>query len=193
MRKAFTILELMAVVAIMGILLGIVVAAAANSIRLTRTHKTNAIRAVVQQGMETYHSQKDKWPGTLGDVVGNGDSPVSKTNTEGFDGTWNHDIYIMDSPEEVKGTIREVVRECVSQNNPMMDISGLFVSRDRGEKNGHGRGYDFWEAVRGSERTRKKMAVAEMYYGYPESSHGYFRSFRLYYSVPTDSVEVRTR
>ena len=102
MRKAFTILELMAVVAIMGILLGIVVAAAANSIRLTRTHKTNAIRAVVQQGMETYHSQKDKWPGTLGDVVGNGDGPVSKSNTEGFDGTWNHDVYIMDSPEEVK-------------------------------------------------------------------------------------------
>ena len=54
-------------------------------------------------------------------------------------------------------------------------------------------GFDFWEAVRGSERTRKKMSVSEMYYGYPETSHGYFRSFRLYYSVPTDSVEVKTR
>lgn len=188
MRKAFTILELMAVVAIMGILLGIVVAAAANSIRLTRTHKTNAIRAVVQQGLETYHIQKDEWPGELGNVYGK-----SKDNTEGISDNTDYDIYIMDDPGDVKGTIREVVRECVTQNNPMMDISGLYVSRDRGEKNGHGRGYDFWEAVRGSERTQKKMTVAEMYYGYPESSHGYFRSFRLYYSVPTDSVEVRTR
>ena len=43
------------------------------------------------------------------------------------------------------------------------------------------------------QHTRKKMSVSEMYYGYPETSHGYFRSFRLYYSVPTDSVEVKTR
>lgn len=192
MRRAFTILELMAVVAIMGILLGIVVAAAANSIKLTRTQKTNAIRAVVQQGLETYHTQKDEWPGRLADVA-NGEGASGKSNTEGLDGTWNHDIYIMDSPDEVKTVIRAVVDECVRNNNPMMDISGLYVSRDRGEKNGHGIGFDFWEAVRGSERTRKKMSVSEMYYGYPETSHGYFRSFSLYYSVPTDSVEVKTR
>ena len=190
MKRAFTILELMAVVSILGILLGIVMSAAANSIRLTRRQKANASAAIVKQGIETYYQQYDKWPGGLGDIA-NGDGVSTKTNEDGYDHQTNNDIYWLDEAGRVKSTIKAVVDECVN-NNPMMDISGLFVSRDPGDKNGKGYGLDFWEAVRGNEHSKKRMSVAEMNYGYPDPSTGRFRRFRLRYSVPTRSVEVRT-
>ena len=83
--------------------------------------------------------------------------------------------------------------ETIRNNNPLMDISGLFVSRDQGEPGGRGHGLDFMDAVRGTKRSKKKMQVGEMYFGYPETDHGYFRRFKIVYSVPTDSMEVSTQ
>lgn len=188
MKRAFTLIELVAVVAIIGILLGIVTTAAANSMKLARSQKARALCVCVKQGIETYHAQKDKWPGGIGDKIAAG-TVLSRTNQEGVNNNTDTDKYVLDG-SEVRDMIKEVVLETVRNNNPMMDISGLYVSRDQGESNGRGYGLDFMSAVRGTKKSRKKMSVGEMYFGYPEASHGWFRRFRIVYSVPTDSMEV---
>ena len=188
MKKAFTLIELMAVVAIIGILLGIITSAAANSLKLARKQKASALCVCAKQGIETYHAQKEKWPGGIGDRIAAGDV-LSRSNNEGVNNSSNADLYILDG-SEVRDMIKEVVLETVRNNNPMMDISGLFVSRDSGESGSRGFGLNFMDAVRGTKQSKKKMSVGEMYFGYPESSHGWFRRFRIVYSVPTDSMEV---
>ncbi|MBQ6135856.1 MAG: prepilin-type N-terminal cleavage/methylation domain-containing protein [Kiritimatiellae bacterium] len=185
MKKAFTLIELMAVVAIIAVLLGIITTAASNSIKMARSQKAKALCACVKQGIETYHAQKDEWPGSIGKRIAAG-TVLSRTNQEGVNNTTNNDKYILDGTE-VRDMIREVVMETIRNNNPLMDISGLFVSRDQGEPGGRGHGLDFMDAVRGTKRSKKKMQVGEMYFGYPETDHGYFRRFKIVYSVPTDS------
>ena len=188
MKKAFTLIELMAVVAIIGILLGIITSAAANSLKLARKQKASALCVCAKQGIETYHAQKEKWPGGIGDRIAAG-AVLSRSNNEGVNNSSNADLYILDGGE-VRDMIKEVVLETVRNNNPMMDISGLFVSRDSGESGSRGFGLNFMDAVRGTKQSKKKMSVGEMYFGYPESSHGWFRRFKIVYSVPTDSLEV---
>ena len=34
------------------------------------------------------------------------------------------------------------------------------------------------------------MKTGEMYFGYPESEHGWFRRFKMVYSVPGDTITV---
>lgn len=188
MKKAFTLIEMMVVLAIIGILLGLVVTAVSGSMKSSRRHKANALCKVVQQGLETYRAQKDKWPGGIGDRIDSG-TVLSRTNNEGESYNSDDDKYVLNS-SEIRDMIKTVVMESVNNNNPLMDIAGLFVSRFAGESGTKAYGQDFWEAVRGTKENPKKMSVSEMYFGYPEESHGYFRRFKIVYSVPTDSMEV---
>lgn len=181
MKRGFTIIELMAVISIIAILLGIVVSTASNSIKLARTQKAKAIAACVQQGLETYHAQKDEWPGTFGSKV-DGDNVSSGDISDS-------DSYSL-TPEEVRDSIRTVVEESV-KGNPLMDVSGLYVSRDSGT-GGKAYGMEFMEAVHGTKRSRKKMSVSEMYFGYPEKNTGHFRRLSINYSIPADSMKVVT-
>ncbi len=182
MKKGFTIIELMAVIAIIAVLMAIVMTATANSIKLSRSQKASAIVHCVQQGIETYRAQKDEWPGPLGSSAEDG------INSNDFG---NKDLYEL-TAMQVRQTIRAIVDETV-KGNPLIDISGLFVSRSPGENNQNDYGMDFWEAVRGSKRSPRKMSVSEMYFGYPETSTGHFRRLRIVYSIPTDSMEVKTQ
>ena len=52
------------------------------------------------------------------------------------------------------------------------------------------RGLDFMDAVRGTKRSPKRMKLAEMHFGYPETDSGYFRRFKVVYSIPTDEMKV---
>lgn len=187
-KSAFTLLEMMVVVAIIGILMGLVVTAASGSIKASRRHKANAVCKVVQEGLSTYRAQKDKWPGSVGDMI-DSDNVLHRSNDEGKNKTNNPDMFVLNA-NEVRDTIKEVVMESVANNNPLMDIGGLFVSRSPGEKDSKTYGMDFWVAVRGSKESPEKMSVNEMYFGYPEESRGYFRRFKIVYSVPADSMEV---
>lgn len=180
MKKAFTLIELMAVVAIIGVLLGIITTAAANSIQASRKQQAKALVTIVQQGIETYHAQRDEWPKFNG-------SSITSGNVSG-----DPNKYVIPTTT-VDDMIREVVRESAENRNPMMDIAGLFVSDRAGNANDKHYGMNFWDAVRATKKGSKRMGIGQMHFGYPESSHGWFRSFKIVYSIPTDSLEVSTQ
>lgn len=175
-RKAFTIVELMMVIGIIGVLMGIVTTAAASSIRQARANKANALCKIVEQGIATYYAQKGEWPGG-----------VNVDNLSQDYGSSTHTF----SATEVRQIVADLVME--SKNaNPMMDISALFVSAKSGEKTDRNSGMDFMDAIHGTKKNPQRMKVAQMNFGYPETDHGYFRRFNIYYSIPTDEMKVTT-
>ena len=193
MKRGFTIVELMMVCGIIAILMGIVTTAASSSIKSSRRQKADALCALVQAGLSTYREQKGAWPVNL---------PTSRTNNEGPGGKTDPDKIVL-TGEEVRECVRKLVHEA-KLDNPMMDISGLFVSRQDGELQGGGTGIggankgrakaayglDFMQAIRGTKRSQKRMKVSEMYFGYPDPDTGYFRRFKMVYSIPTDTITV---
>ena len=190
MKKGFTIVELLMVVAIIAILMGIVTTAAASSIKASRRQKANALCTIVQTALATYREQKGRWPI---------DMPVSRANREGANGNSNSDIVVLNGTE-VRACVKALVEE-TKKHNPMMDISGLFVSRQDGELPGGGSGQnndkikpayglDFMAAIHGTRKSSKKMTTSEMYFGYPDPATGYFLRFKMTYSIPTDQLMV---
>ena len=91
-KKGFTLIELMAVVAIIGVLLGLIMSAAANSIKVARKQKTATICKVVTQGILTYREQKDQWPGSF-------NPNSSKSNNDGVNNRNNPDRLHLESSE----------------------------------------------------------------------------------------------
>lgn len=185
MRRGFTIIELVMVVAIMGILLGIVTTAAASSIKQARDRKADACCRVVQAGLETYYAQKGEWPGNVESKI-TGD----KVNNEGRGYNSDADLYELD-PGDVDEMMRDILKE-YKKGNPCLDISGLFVSRHQGNAGSRDLGMDFMTAIRGTRREKngQRMTTGEMHFGYPERNHGYFRHFKVVYSKPTDQMRV---
>ena len=185
MRRGFTIIELVMVIAIMGILLGIVTTAAASSIKQARDRKADACCKVVQAGFETYYSQKGEWPGNIESKL-KGD----KANSEGKMYNSDADLYVLD-PGDVDEMMRDILRE-YKKGNPCLDISGLFVSRKQGLPGSKDLGLDFMTAIKGTKKDKngQRMQTGEMHFGYPEKNHGYFRHFKVVYSKPTDQMKV---
>ncbi len=172
MRRGFTLIELVMVIAILGILLGIVTTAATGAIRESRVRKADACCALVQAGLATYYAQKGEWPG--GEI--------------NFGG--NDDTYTL-SESEFQEMMREIIKE-YKKGNPCLDVSGLFVSRYSGAAGTKNIGMDFSTAIRGTKKDKngQRMKVNEMHFGYPEESHGWFRNFKVVYSIPTDQIRV---
>ncbi|MCR5413896.1 MAG: prepilin-type N-terminal cleavage/methylation domain-containing protein [Kiritimatiellae bacterium] len=186
-RKGFTLIELMAVIAIIGILLGIVTTSVAGAMKYARGQKANALVKCVKEGAENYRAQKGKYPG-IGDRAQSG--ALKRSNNEGYNNQSDYEQYELDGAE-VRSVVRELVEESVFRANPMLDVSALFVSaKSTGEPGTKGVGYDFNEAIHGSERTKEKMKVSQMYFGYPETDRGWFRRFRMVYKNSTGVLEV---
>ena len=188
MRRGFTIIELVMVIAILGVLLGIVTTAASGAIRQARSQKASACCKVVQAAFETYYAQKGEWPGGIESKI-TGD----KANSEGKQYRSDDDLYVLD-PSDVDDMMRDILRE-YKNGNPCLDISGLFVSRYDGRAGTKQIGMDFMTAIRGTKKDAngQKMTTAQMHFGYPESAHGYFRHFKVVYSKPTDQMKVSTQ
>lgn len=186
MRRGFTIIELLIVIGIIGILMGIVFTAASSSVRAGRATRADALCQAVQSGLSTYYAQFEKWPG--GFISENG-SIRSRSNDEGRNGQSDDDMYVL-TASEVRECVKALVDEA-KQGNPLMDISGLFVSRSSGEPGEKGYGLDFMSAIHGTKWSRKKMKTAEMYYGYQDPDSGYFRRFKMVYSIPADQLSVK--
>ena len=173
-HSGFTIVEMMMVIAILAVLMTMVTTAAGSAIRQARAQKADALVKLVQQGIATYYAQKDEWPGNwYSDSISGNQSNDS-------------DTYVL-TDAQVDQCIRAVVQASI-KTSPMMDVSRLFVCNNPNGNKASGR--DFIEAIHGSKRNPKKMKVSEMSFGYPEEKHGYFRRFKISYSIPTDTVIV---
>lgn len=176
-RRGFTIIELMMVIGIIAVLMGIVISTASGSIKSARQQKASAVVKMVQAGLSTYYAQKGEWPG-----------PVGSRAKSGSMGSLDGGVYTL-SASEVRETVKALVEES-RRGNPVLDISGLFVSRHEGERGSHDIGMDFMTAIRGTKKNPKKMKLAEMNFGVPEKEHGYFRRLTISYQIATDSMTV---
>ena len=108
---------------------------------------------------------------------------------EGRNGQSDDDMYVLNG-SEVRACVKALVEE-TKKHNPMMDISGLYVSTQSGEPGSRNYGMDFMTAVKGSKQHPEKTPASQLYYGYPEEGHGYFRRFVIKYSPVLDKIIVR--
>lgn len=193
-RRGFTIVELLVVIGIIIVLMGIVTTAASESMKASRKRRADALFALVQSGLAAYHAQRDEWPIDFKGRVGN-----HKTGADSIDEN-QYDL----TASEVRECVRKIV-ESAKEGNPLIDVSGLWVSRGDGESGGAGEGganggssrrgvgMDFMTAIHGSRKSSKKMKLGEMYFGYPDEESGAFTRFGMGYSIPADQMTVGKR
>lgn len=187
-RRGFTLVELMMVIGVIAILSTIVVSSVSSSMKSARERRTSALCQAVQTGLATYYAQRDEWPEPLAGRVRNGN--FSSSNNEGVNNQSDADLYVL-QPTEVRQMVLALIDEA-KKGNPLMDISALYVSRDEGKNKSKGRGLDFFTAVRGTKKSPKRMTTPEMFFGYPDKETGFFRHFKMVYSIPSDTLTVTT-
>ena len=175
-RRGFTIIELLAVIAILAVLMTIVVSAATGVLRNSRTQRTAAMRVALQAAITAYHAAdaNGEWPGEIENCANEGESKEL-------------------GDEESQKIFQKIVQCSTGEGGgkklPLVDPSALFVAPS-GATDGKTSGLPFNEARQGTAR-RQKLSVANMHFGYQETSSGKFHRFKIYYNAPTDSVEVR--
>ena len=179
---AFTIVELLMVIGIIAILLGIVTTAASESLRASRDRRASAVIAVMQSGLAAYYAVKEEWPMDFSGKEGNHKNESNDIDKNQYDLSYS----------EVKKCAYAVV-ETAKTGAPLVDVSGLWVSRSSGESDKYEQGMDFMSAIRGTRESSKKMKLTEMYFGYPRSSDGGFERYGMGYSIATDQLTVGRR
>ena len=188
MKKGFTIVELLVVVAIIGVLLGIVTAVATSSLKNTRERRGDAMASALQQAIAAYYAQEGKWPDGIESMIS---GMNASTNTL--------------TAIQADAVFSEIVEKSVGANatRPLIDASALFVAKaslvkgdgcndNHDDKNktsycGDKRcvnGVDFTEALKSG------MSVSDMAFGWLGREYGKFRRFWITYNAKTDTVKV---
>lgn len=189
LKKGFTIVEMLMVIAVLAVLVGIVTTAATSAVRQSRDRRKDAMRQVLQNGIAVYYQQKGEWP---------------TSKLEGMNGT--EDELVCLSYDDSQDVFRAIVKESVSEStaNPFVDVSGLFVA-EKGNfepwyeykegaetaKGHRGSGRNFKEATQTTAHS-KKLLLNQMAFGYADKETGYFRPYYVLYNTRADSVEVIT-
>ena len=176
LRRAFTIVELLMVLAIIATLMGLVTGASVGAIRSARERRTEAMRTALQSAIVSYQAAdpQGEWPGGLNDLADASKSGLLKG-------------------EEAQRVFRLVVQKSTGQGGggvPLVDPSALFVAPS-GAQGGKSRGMDFQSARTGGPH-QAKLALARMEFGYPGRKTGKFHHFNLYYNAQTDTIKVLT-
>ena len=204
-RAAFTIVELMVVIAIIAILAGAITMGVNGMFYKSRMSRALAIQNILQSGLETYYAQQGEWPGNL--------DTISKNPSGDKD-------YIELSHNDADSCFRKIVEVSWGKNaTPVLDPSGLYIIDKSKLKDADGccdihrswekaRKLDVVSAndhkcdgkrcVRGrdfSEATKKDGAnpiknVQNMIFGYAGPNHGRFCRFRVRYYPKSDTVRV---
>lgn len=173
LKKGFTIVELLMVIAVLSILAGIITTAASSAIRNARGRRTEAMKQTLKNGICVYYQQKGEWPGQLKNLSENGNG--------------NERVFLLTS-QQAQSVFRKVAEESL-KSGAIMDMTGLLVSRYPGtDENSKSPGMDFTTARKGD----KSIAPSQMYFGYSDTKTGFFRCFWIDYNSETDSINVLT-
>lgn len=200
-RQGFTIVELMLVIAVIGILAGIVTAAAIGALKSARSRQAETSRVALEQGIHAYYAQENEWPAAI-EAMASGSTTVE---TE------------MLSYNDCDKVFREVVGKGFGQGggrqSPLLDAAGIYVCNAANVKNS-GRGcYDnhrnrearntycgdcgclggvtFEYAT--APNSDYKIPLSQMAFGYRGTVEGRFCRFWIKYNGKADSVSVVSR
>lgn len=173
-RRAFTIVELMMVIAIIATLMGLITGASVAAMRSARGKRTEAMRVALEASIATWQAQdpNGKWPGAIEDMAQNAQTGVL-------------------SADQAQRVFRLIVQKSTGASGamvPLIDPSALFVAPS-GVKEGKGTGVNFPEARAGGAH-RAKLPVANMVFGYQGVKTGKFHSFNITYNAKTDRAYV---
>ena len=175
MRKAFTIVELMVVVAVISVLMTIVTTASMHVIRSSRDQRRDAMRVALQAAIATYQASNSEgdWPGALKNAAENGRTVVL-------------------SEEEAQNVFRIIVQKSTGESGtplPLIDPHALFVAPS-GAIDGKSSGMSYDAARQGDAHRRRKIPVSQLLFGYQIKETGKFHRYNIIYHAETDSVEV---
>ena len=178
MKRGFTIIELLMVVAILAVLLGIVTTAATASIRQARERRTQAMKQTLQNGIAAYRVRKDKWPEKL-----------EKWADQEHDGTLG---YL--SRSDYDKVIQEILRVSTGRNakNRVLDPVGLAVI-PASESDGKIGCMDFRTVTTKNNKHAKRMEYNEMTVVYPRTDTGRAYRYVIEYNAESDEVTVMTQ
>jgi len=202
-KRAFTVVELLVVIAVIGILGAIVTNAAMGSLKKARERRASMMCTVLEQAIAAYYAQLGSWPDTI-EQVANGDGDDSDKYT--FTPDQTDEIF-----GEVVGTGFRLSKNL--KGSPLIDATALFVANKnrlgnskRGCYDNHhkskdrttycgGRGcisgVDFTTAV--AKSGKHHIQFRDMAFGYQGSEEGKFCRFWITYNRKTDSVTVSKR
>lgn len=194
-KRGFTIVELLVVIAVIGILLGIVSTAAVGAVRNGRAKRAEAMCSVLNQAIAAYYAQKGEWPAAI----------------EKYAKDMGDKEKVTLSPDDTDQVFREIVRKSVGSGATLqlVDAHALFVIdksklRNSGEgcydnhsesafdsycgNKGCANGLDFATATRAGGK--KKISVDNMSFGYQGTKAAKFCRFWITYNGRTDAVTV---
>ncbi len=201
MKKGFTLVEMLVVIAVIGILGGIVTTAAVGAIKNGRSKRADAMCVALEQGIAAYYAQEGNWPDAIEKKAQSMDS-ATYTFT----------------PDEADSIFQDVVgcgfgKGHASHKAMLVDATALFVcdkssvgNQQRGCYDNHSNkkerrtycagmgcrnGIDFSEATKKGGKVR--IPFSQMAFGFQGPENGKFCRFWITYNGQADSVSVSRR
>lgn len=197
MKRGFTLVEMLVVVAVIGVLVGITVVALKGVVSSARAKRCESMKTLLAQGISTYYAQEGEWPTVI-------ESAMKNANAQEIEFTNG----------EADKLLGEVIGKAFGKNGSksmLIDASGLYVceanrcgNENRGCFGNHDNpamgdtyckgkgcriGIEFGDAVK--KGSKRRIPISNMAYGYPDPNTGMFHRFKVIYNTRTDSVTVK--
>ena len=196
-RRGFTLVEMIVVIAVIGVLVGITVVALKGVLSSARSKRYESMKVVLVQGISTYYAQEGEWPEVI-------EQQLRKENA--------NEKSIEITGGDADKLFREVVGKAFGKGGTksmLLDATGLYVceanrcgNENKGCFGNHNNpslasyckgkgcriGVEFPEAVK--KGGKRHIPISNMAFGYPDPNTDMFRRFKVIYNTRTDSVTV---